>query len=438
MEYSYLYPFNREIYQKLNERVLTCREELGEKIVEQGYLLPNRYAEKRLFGHGGVLDSDREYVKESEMNAYAKYMITSGNNNPKEIYLGEGYEIKETVDNYMDEDVVYLGYINNHWGHFLIDCSTRLYYFLKNEKIKYKYAFLVNENEEYHAIAPIKRFFELLGIDKQLVFVNHVTKCRRIIIPEQGYMINGYYSRAYLDVFSRVAEQVDCSKYPKYDKVYYSRNELKKAQGSEVGEEILLDLFQKNNFKVISPERCSLDEQIAIIRNTELLAGIIGTLGHNMLFAQPHQKMILINKTYNVNIAQLDINRMKNVDMTYIDSYLAEFPTLIGNGPFLLFYSNMLEKYVKNHGWNIPDKKYCANKRLRDNIKKYEKMYRIGHIHNLKIIYGKDESLYDFFSPEHLIMFYEKTYELLYPCTWREKARHMGERLFRKIAKIFL
>ena len=148
--------------------------------------------------------------------------------------------------------------------------------------------------------------------------------------------------------------------------------------------------------------------------------------------------MILINKTYNVNIAQLDINRMKNVDMTYIDSYLAEFPTLIGNGPFLLFYSNMLEKYVKNHGWNIPDKKYCANKRLRDNIKKYEKMYRIGHIHNLKIIYGKDESLYDFFSPEHLIMFYEKTYELLYPCTWREKARHMGERLFRKIAKIFL
>ena len=64
MEYSYLYPFNRERYQKLNERVLTCREELGEKIVEQGYLLPNRYAEKRLFGHGGVLDSDREYVKE--------------------------------------------------------------------------------------------------------------------------------------------------------------------------------------------------------------------------------------------------------------------------------------------------------------------------------------------------------------------------------------
>ena len=436
MELSYMYPFNRERYRILEERELPCRKQLYEKVVEQGYLLPNRYAEKRLFGHGGVLNSQKKYVKESEMNAYAKYAVSPGNDQPREIYLGEGYEIDETAGKYLDEDIVYLGYINNHWGHFLIDCSTRLYYFLKDEGKKYKYAFLVNESEDYHAIAPIQRFFELLGIEKKLIFVNQVTKCRKIIIPEQGYMINGYYSEEYLNVFSQVADQVDCSKYSGYEKVYYSRNNFKKAQGSEVGEEILLDLFKKNGFKIISPENCSLDEQIATIRNTRFLAGIIGTLGHNMLFARPNQNMLLINKTYNVNVAQMDINQIKKIDMTYIDSYLAEFPTLIGNGPFLLIYSQMLKKYVEEQGWKLPDEKYICHKELKSNLKKYERMYRLMHTENLMINFEKNQEQYDYYDAEHLTMFYETAYAVLNPIKWNEKIEHWKKRITGRIKRI--
>lgn len=436
MEYSYMYPFNRDRYRILEERELICRRDLHETIVEKGYLLPNRYAEKRLFGHGGVLDKNKKYIKESEMNAYAKYAVVPDENDLKEIYLGEGYEIVEAVENYLDEDVVYLGYINNHWGHFLIDCSTRLYYFLKNEEKDYKYAFIVNENEDYHAIAPIQRFFELLGIEKKLLFINRITRCRKIIIPEQGYMINGYYSKEYLDVFSKVAEQIDCTKYPRYEKVYYSRNKFKKAQGSEVGEEILLDIFEKNNFKIISPENCSLDEQIAIIRNTQLLAGIIGTLGHNMLFAKPHQKMILVNKTYNVNVAQMDINQMKNIDMTYIDSYLAEFPTLIGNGPFLLIYSEMLKKYLEEQGWLLPSECFICSKRLKNNVKEYEKMYRQMHTERFKIDFGKAKRQYDFFAAEHLVMFYEKAYTVMNPIKWNERWVHFEKRVISRVKRV--
>ena len=101
-----------------------------------------------------------------------------------------------------------------------------------------------------------------------------------------------------------------------------------------------------------------MDEQIATIRNTRFLAGIIGTLGHNMLFARPNQNMLLINKTYNVNVAQMDINQIKKINMTYIDSYLAEFPTLIGNGPFFLIYSQMLKKYVEEQVNTGREKKF--------------------------------------------------------------------------------
>ena len=158
MDTSYLYSYNAERYQKLAERKLPCREKLNTTEVEQGYLLPNRFAKNRLFGCGGVLDAEKNYVKASEMNAYAKYAVPVTAQDEKEIYLGEGYTIDDKKVEYLDEEIIYLGYINNHWGHFLIDCSTRLYYYLEHMDENHKYAFLVNENEYYQAIAPIRRF----------------------------------------------------------------------------------------------------------------------------------------------------------------------------------------------------------------------------------------------------------------------------------------
>ena len=63
MDTSYLYSYNAERYQKLAERKLPCREKLNTTEVEQGYLLPNRFAKNRLFGCGGVLDAEKNYVK---------------------------------------------------------------------------------------------------------------------------------------------------------------------------------------------------------------------------------------------------------------------------------------------------------------------------------------------------------------------------------------
>lgn len=438
MDTSYLYSYNAERYQKLAERKLPCREKLNTTEVEQGYLLPNRFAKNRLFGCGGVLDAEKNYVKASEMNAYAKYAVPVTAQDEKEIYLGEGYTIDDNKVEYLDEEIIYLGYINNHWGHFLIDCSTRLYYYLEHMDENHKYAFLVNENEDYQAIAPIRRFFELLGIAECLIFIHKVTRCKKVIIPEQGYMINAYYSKQFLHVFEKVAECVDCSRYPSYEKVYYSRKQFKKAKGTEIGENILLDLFSKNGFTIISPEQLTLDEQIAVVRNTKLLCGIIGTLGHNMLFAKPEQHMILVNKTHNINVAQMDINKMKNLDMTYIDSYLAEFPSLIGNGPFLITYSEMLNQYVEKHNWKKPAEDVISETVLKRNLQEYEEMYRSRNLKNLRLVYEKNPDRFDYFAPDHLLELEMRFYHLEHPATMREKIFYQYNRVkraFRRIVK---
>jgi len=438
MEYAYLYEFNKARYQRMAERKLLCKDNLGVTVVENGYLLPNRYAPKRLFGHGGVLDVQEKYVKASEMNAYAKYAVTPSETEEREIYLGEGYEIDAANVAYLEEDVVYLGYINNHWGHFLLDATTRLYSFLQDTEKKYKYAYLVNEGQAYVPGASIKRFFELLGIADRVVFINAVTRCKNIIIPEPAFMINGYYTKEFLQVFDKVAEGVDCAGYPDYDKVYYSRANLKKAQGSEIGEELLLEVFRKNNFTIISPEKCTLDEQIAIIRNTGLLAGMAGTLPHNLLFAKSGQKMLVLNKTHNLNIAQMDINIMRQVEMTYVDAYLAKFPVLSGQGPFLLHYSEELERYLRAQGLALLSKERLAEVDKKKESRIYEEKYRLLHLKQLELHYPKDERMYDFFAPEHIVQYEEAFYHLQNPTKTTENLKvfmQRVERLFKRILK---
>lgn len=408
MNYTYLYDFNRERYQELGEQRLACKEELGYEIVENGYLLPKRRGGKFLFGMGGVLDTNRIYVEKSQMNSYAKYTKVLDEEDEMEIYLGGAYEFDESRVMYLEEEVVYLGYLSNHWGHFLTDSTTRLYTFLENGWGGKKYAFLIDEGNEGIMIQNVERFLELLGIKEQMVLINQVTRCKKIIIPEQAYMANCYYSKKFLRVFDKVVSAVDCQKYPQYKDVYLSRTKFPKAKKSEFGEEVFLNLFEKNGYKIIYPEKCSLDEQIAIMRNSAYAAGMIGTVTHNLLFARHEKKMIIINKTHNFNTIQMNINQMCKGDVVYIDAYLAKYGVSIGEGPFLLYYSETLDKFIRDYEMIPVDEKYKSGIWLGLNFEKYENWYCVNRANCMEAHLGKNKERYNYFAPEHLTQVEEK------------------------------
>lgn len=433
METGYLYSWNKNRYEKIAARTLPKKETLGETIVEGGFLLPNHYGENRMFGYGGVADAQGNYVSASEMNTYAKYVRTPV---PEEIQIcfGPTYDFApEQVVDSIDGEVVYLGYLNNHWGHLLIDYSVRLYYFLEKDRPELKYAYVVDENSSFQMIANVARFFELLGIRDRLLLVNHITKCDRIILPEPSYITNGYYSDAHLRVFDTIAEKVDCSAYPTYNKVYYARKNVQKAQGSEVGEAEVVRLFEQNGFTVISPETLSLDEQIAIIRNTDVLAGLSGSLAHNLLFAAPGQQMIVLNKTHNVNMAQFDVDFIKQTKTLYIDAYLAKFPVNNGMGPFFVVVSDELLRYAADHEFSYDAAELVNDRILTENARTHEKTYRSKYIADLCLRYEKDPAYFDYFAPELLVEYASKTYHLIEPVTGAEKMRHFKERVVRHL-----
>lgn len=360
----------------MSERI-DKRDDLKIMEFDNAYILPLKNQPNHLMGCGGVVDENMDYVDESAILSRAGVIsYPQKEDRVFESYVNHGYEFDRENADYIDEEVVYLGFINNHWGHFIVDFATRLWIVNRYEDRDMKYVFFIKENQKLDLHPNILRFLELMGLNNEnTIFLNEISRFRKVIVPECSYQTNSYFSDSYLDTFDFVASKIQVTG-KTYDKVYFSRLHYPSAQKKEIGEESIENLFKSNGYKVIYPEEQSLDEQIEIIRNAKEIAAISGSLTHNMLFAQNGKKLTIINKAYIKNIVQRDINIIKELDVTYIDAFEARMPVTMGVGPFLLSYNNHLSKYALDHDFNENDVPSPYEKY--QNMKRYLESYDVA------------------------------------------------------------
>lgn len=210
--------------------------------------------------------------------------------------MDSGEKIRE-----IDEDVIYVSCIPNHWGHFLLDVVSRLWLALENTS---RIAFCISGFSGGKLIANMQEFFALLGYkEQQLIIIDKPTRFHRIILETNWH--------------------------------------------SEAGEKILEDTFRKNGFKVFSPELLSLKEQILLISGCKEIASLSGTIPHNIIFANKDSRFIILSRTAYPNSLQVMINHMAGIDYTIIDVYhRVKKPNRYGSGPFWVEYNKNLKRYI--------------------------------------------------------------------------------------------
>lgn len=309
-------------------------------------------------GKGGVIDKDGQYVALS-----ATYSFVNGS-----------YPI--SAPEYRDEKVVYCGYLVNHWGHFLVDAVNRLWYFLENDSTVDKYVFILPENEVRELKGNYKEFFVLLGIWDQIEIINTPITYREVIVPERGYQKGICYIPKYLEVFDTVVKNapVDPSWQP-HKKIYWSRSKLPRAKEYEFGFEAADHYFAKNGYHVLYPEEVPLAEMIFYIHHAEIIGSVSGSTPHNCFFAKQGQKLEILERWAFIDDWQVYVNRMKELDVTYIDGHLSLY-TVATVGPFIMGYTDMMEKFSVDNSYLPPDDCYLTKKHYRKSFIKYMKAYK--------------------------------------------------------------
>ena len=359
INYSFLRPLKASHLKKWYSAPFEKKKELKVEAYKNATILPLKriQGDNLLFGRGGVVSEAGEYVGLSAIEERIQY----------------SYTILNTP--FVDEKVVYCGYLVNQWGHFLIEAVARLWYFLKedNESIDH-YVFFLQNNEERTISGNYREFFELLGIWNKLSFINKPTQYREVIVPELGYNRMVYYTELFKDTFFKISSKALSKKtteFPfKHSKIYFSRSQIE-----NINKKVIDNYFKKNGYKVIYPEKISLSDLIYYMNNAEEIAMFSGSVHHNILFANDNKKIILIERNVINNEIQVDINRMKNASVDYIDANIPIYSVNIGYGPFIIAYNKLLEKYTLERKMIPPDSKYCSSKLLKKTFNSYMRSY---------------------------------------------------------------
>lgn len=359
IDYTYLRPKKAKAVKKWYDQRVEVRQNPTVWRGSNATILPLRRdpADGLLFGKGGVVDEHGDYVPLSAIEGRVQF----------------SYPVE--APEYRDETVVYCGYLVDHWGHFLIEGVTRLWYFLENDPTIDKYVFFLDEGEERQIKGNYLEFFRLLKIWDKLEIINKPTTYRQVVVPELGIYMRTAYTPKLLKVFDAIADnvQVDPS-WETPEKIYYSRSQFQKGIPFEFGFATLDDFFQRNGYTILFPEKVPLGQMVHYIRNAKVVATLSGSLPHNMLFGRQGQKVEILERFVISDDNQTDVNRMRELDVTYIDANIPVFPTDFV-GPFIMGYTDCLQRFAQDRGYVPPDSQYLTPKHYKQCFRRYMDAY---------------------------------------------------------------
>ena len=339
--YSPVYSFYDEYHAKNYLRT----EPLEIVKVTNGTVLPmvNLSSNDIMYNHaylGGVVDENGKYINLSAFRARP---------------IG-GYDYNKEDTILTDKQVVYLGYFFSQWGHLLVDGLARMWYLTKYDLKDFYYAIVDRAGRNRCLSGNLLRLICLLGISEdRILIVNKPTVFKEIVIPERSLCPGKYYTREYTDTVDRMINSV-CKdrKYInyKYKKIFFSRKKIVGFSYTEIGNKNIEKFFKKNGFKIIYPERCTPEEQIAYIHNCDMFASADGSIAHNLIFARPKTEAIILNRRNYVNTPQYILNQTRNISSIYIDVCLALLPS--SNVVSIVYYSEELKIWAMKNGYIIP------------------------------------------------------------------------------------
>ncbi|MDD4556571.1 MAG: glycosyltransferase 61 family protein [Alphaproteobacteria bacterium] len=331
--------------------------------VNNAYILPAKRVSgtKNSFYLGGIVDSNKKFVP---LSAHLR--------EKKEGSLHKAYAFDKKTTKFENKKVIYGGFFNNHFGHFLVETVSRLWYWLEHQEENLDIVFIQAKNKK--TPPQIWEFLEILGISKNKIrILEEITQFREIIIPSQATIIKSAYNEKFINIYQAMAKKVE----PKnVEKIYLSRTKLKKGTIC-FGEELIEKTFKENGYKIIYPEKISLKEQISYLNNAKEIAGLSGTALHLALFAKPKTKLISLERSDCAIEEQILINQAMQLDAYYVGANANPVPIDHSAGPVLVTITESLAKFFNEHHFKYDTQKigYVKKKYLKFFIKHYFKIY---------------------------------------------------------------
>jgi hypothetical protein len=330
--------------------------------------------------YGGITDDKLVFM---EACAH-KRRIREVNGEYYDCYIGANPAFDRQSVLYADEEVVFGGFFHSHFGHFLTESLSRLWYFLDRKDDARR---IVCIGDRW----PPLRFMDLLNLfginSERILCLERPVKFRSVIIPESSMII---WDKCHSD-YKRTIDRIKAGIIPKkFKKVYFSKKFFGKrvgigrvsGGGRAIGEDALCEIFKANGYKVFYPELMAMNDVISVLKGCESFAASSGTNAHLAVFMEDGAELICLNRSPHINYIQTMISLLFNINTIYVDSYIDLLPTT-AHGPFLFGMNENLINFFEYRNFTYPLDKYY--KEMPDNVCEFMKVWGDYHIdHDLQ------------------------------------------------------
>ena len=233
------------------------------------------------------------------------------------------------------------------YGHWLIDLLPKLY--LLQQQLNFsKCKIALPHDIPSYALD----FLKMIGLDESMVLyfdpANEILECKVVILPTKCRIIDGSWLAPYVGtMYDEIASRIGVTDNNLPKRLYLSRRRLKKQFRKLVNREEVSEMILSYGFTEIFPEDYSLEEQLKLYKNAELMVGEFGSALHNSLFSSKDLKVISLQSSHIPLLVQWGICNIKGQSCSLIFGETTEIRRSI-NSDFLIDLE-MLDQALSNY-----------------------------------------------------------------------------------------
>lgn len=287
------------------------------------------------YGLGGVLDSHGHLIPHSQSADR----------------IGRGYS-PDTEPSTENKRVVYCGYFNPQWGHFLFESLPRLWFLA--DKLHCgsvdEYVFVTDRNSKCE-ITPGSNYaalFSLLGILPRVRIISRPIRFASVIVPEEPFVLGRFINTAFSRLIEKIRRSAIASSISTFPaKLFLGRSSFRKARKYEIGLQRIENHFRSNGYEVAFPEQVPLDRLITLMDRAVETVTFSGSAAHNLLFAPSGSQVTVIERFPYVNYFQTAIDILRDLPTVYVDANAFIRPVDVGLGPFIYCENKYFDNYCR-------------------------------------------------------------------------------------------
>ena len=180
------------------------------------------------------------------------------------------------------EPVLLLGEVHDHWGHFITDSMSRMWAL---DQLPRSLKVLFAPDPKLRIDAPLVReLLAALDLEDRLIRPDGPTIFEKVFCPIPAMQLSRTY-QAFDAPHRHVAmTMLKGAAAPPQAPVYLTRSRLEGGLRQMAGEEELEARLEGLGFLIVSPERLSLRDQMAIFNGRHAVIGAFGSAMHTVLF----------------------------------------------------------------------------------------------------------------------------------------------------------